>query len=144
MVGMVNPEIDRRISKKWKKTKLPGKTSWKVPIWLFFFREWPYSEKIQFATKSNLPNYNFWLLKQFLKEHGCFLWLKTFKTFRKQIFSVSSVFFHEIPWNPNFISTFQKWQVFCFADHELLFTDLRSSALVQKRTNQRILLSFLR
>ena len=27
MVGMVNPEIDRRISKKFKKTELPGKTS---------------------------------------------------------------------------------------------------------------------
>ena len=54
MVGMVYPEIDRRISKKWKKTKLPGKTSWKIPIWLFISCKWPFSENIQFATLSKL------------------------------------------------------------------------------------------
>ena len=37
-----------------KKTKLPGKTSWKVPIWLFISCEWPFPEKIQFATLSKL------------------------------------------------------------------------------------------
>ena len=35
-----------------KKTKLPGKTSWKVPVWLFFYCQWPFTEKIQFATLS--------------------------------------------------------------------------------------------
>ena len=54
MVGMVDPEIDRHISKKWKKTKLPGNNSWKVLIWLFILCEWLFSGKIHFATLSNV------------------------------------------------------------------------------------------
>ena len=81
---------------KMKKTKLPGKTSWKVPIWLFLFCEWPSSEKNQFATLSIVPNYSFRLFKLFklfLKEIGCFFPLKTFKTIHIKIFSVGFRFF---------------------------------------------------
>ena len=35
---------------KMKKTKLPGKTSWKVSIWHFVLYEWLFTRKIQFAT----------------------------------------------------------------------------------------------
>ena len=58
MVGMVNPEIDRHISKKLKKTKLPGKTSWKVPIWLFLFCEWPSSEKNQHCQLFQITSFD--------------------------------------------------------------------------------------
>ena len=62
MVGMVNPEIDRRISKKWKKTKLPGKTSWKFPIWLFICSD------STFREKSNLQHCG----SIFFQKHGFF------------------------------------------------------------------------
>ena len=68
-------------NKNEKKTKLPGNNSWKVPIWHFILYEWLFLGKIQFATPSNIPKYNFWLLKLFLKELGCFFSLKTFNLF---------------------------------------------------------------
>ena len=54
---------------KLKKTELPGKTSWKIPIWLLIYRDWPFSEKIQFATLSPNIFKNNWVSRH----SNCFL-----------------------------------------------------------------------
>ena len=114
MVGIVNPKIDRRISKKWKKTKLPGKTSWKVLIWHFVFSEWLFSGKIQFATLSKIQITIFYCFKQFLKELGCFFFTKAFKTFCIKFCLLDLNYFYlnnEYSRKKDFISTFN---TFCF------------------------------
>ena len=118
MVGMVNPEIDRHISKKWKKTKLPGKTSWKIPIWLLLFSD------DHFREKSNLQHC--WSI--FFQEHG-FSWYSdcfSQKTFLQIVQNVFLQIFSEGFLHLNYVSQWKRERLdfkqdFKFWQHASMF-----------------------
>ena len=138
MVWMVNPEIDRRISKKLKKTELPGKTSWKIPIWHFVFYKWLFPKKIQSATLSiNL----FKEKSSFSQSAWIFPRIWLLKTFKILVFKfcLLDLFFFSLNNGLSWFSQekrfgFKFQQCFVFASHAFLFTDRRSGALSQKRS----------
>ena len=112
------------LMKMKKKTKLPGKTSWKVSIWHFVLYELVFNRKIQFATLKILVA--FFSPKSFKPIFsGSVCWILDFFGLNKQnhqktiLFQVSTVLF---------------WLV--FASHALLFADRRSGALAQKGIKQ--------
>ena len=100
-----------KFNKNEKKTKLPGKTSWKVSIWHFVLYELVFNRKIQFATLKILVA--FFSPKSFKPIFsGSVCWILDFFGLNKQnhqktiLFQVSTVLF---------------WLV--FVAHVLLFAD---------------------
>ena len=140
MVGMVNPEIDRRISKKWKKTKLPGKTSWKVSIWHFILYECLFLGKIQFATLSKIQITILTVLNYSQESLVAFFFTKIFRNGLHTILSVGfRIFWFKIADSPknDFISSFFSFVlVFLCQPRASFYRSAIFSALLQKRTNK--------
>ena len=147
MVWLVNPDLVRHISKTFQKTKLPGKTSWKVSIWHFISYEWLFPKKIQFATLSKSKFQHWFCFNYSSRSLVVYFSLKHSKTFCIQYCLWVLACFHEKPFYFNFLK-FQLFNLVCcchfcnvfFVPAALLFTDRRVMAK-QKQSNIKV--SFL-